>query len=65
MPEPFREIRYMSWDIAFTKDGPAVIELNNAPGIDIIQDCYGGIRDGLEINPKDWWYQSNFTIKNL
>jgi hypothetical protein len=51
--------------IAFTEDGPAVIELNNAPGIGIIQDCYGGIRDDLNINPKDWWYQSNYTIKNL
>jgi hypothetical protein len=61
----FREIRYMGWDIAFTEDGPAVIELNNAPGIGIIQDCYGGIRDDLNINPKDWWYQSNYTIKNL
>jgi hypothetical protein len=61
----FREIRYMGWDIAFTKDGPAVIELNNAPGISIIQDCYGGIRDDLKITPKNWWYQSNYTIKNL
>lgn len=61
----FREIKYMGWDIAFTKDGPSVIELNNAPGIGIIQDCYGGIRDDLKINPKDWWYKSNYTIKNL
>lgn len=63
--QKFREIKYMGWDIAFTNDGPAVIELNNAPGIGIIQDCYGGIRDALHINPKDWWYQSNYTIKNL
>jgi hypothetical protein len=61
----FREIKYMGWDIAFSKDGPAVIELNNAPGIGIVQDCYGGIRDDLNINPKDWWYKSNYTIKNL
>jgi hypothetical protein len=61
----FREIKYMGWDIAFSKNGPSVIELNNAPGIGIIQDCYGGIRDDLNINPRDWWYQSNYTIKNL
>ena len=61
----FRDIKYMGWDIAFTTEGPSVIELNNAPGIGIIQDCYGGIRDDLKINPKDWWYQSNFTLKNL
>lgn len=61
----FREIRYMGWDIAFSTNGPSVIELNNAPGIGIIQDCYGGIRDDLKINPKDWWYKTNYTIKNL
>jgi hypothetical protein len=63
--QKFREIKYMGWDIAFTTNGPSVIELNNAPGIGIIQDCYGGIRDDMKINPKDWWYQSNYTIKNL
>jgi hypothetical protein len=63
--QKFREIKYMGWDIAFTVNGPSVIELNNAPGIGIIQDCYGGIRDDLKIIPKDWWYKSNYTIKNL
>jgi hypothetical protein len=61
----FREIRYMGWDIAVTKDGPSIIEFNNKPDMAGIQDSYGGIRDDLNINPKDWWYQSNFTIKNL
>lgn len=63
--QKFREIKYMGWDIAFTTTGPSVIELNNAPGIGIIQDCYGGIRDDLKIYPKDWWYKTNYTIKNL
>lgn len=63
--QKFREIKYMGWDVAFTTTGPAMIELNNAPGIGIIQDCYGGIRDDLNINPKDWWYKTNYTIKNL
>jgi hypothetical protein len=61
----FRDIRYLGWDIAVTKDGPSVIEFNNKPDMAGIQDSYGGIRDDLKINPKDWWYQSNFTIKNL
>jgi hypothetical protein len=60
-----REIRYLGWDIAFTTSGPSVIEFNNKPDMAGIQDSYGGIRDDLQINPKDWWYQSNYTIKNL
>jgi hypothetical protein len=61
----FREIKYMGWDIAFSTDGPTVIELNNAPGLNIIQDCYGGLASDLNITPKDWWYKKNFTLKNL
>jgi glutathione synthase/RimK-type ligase-like ATP-grasp enzyme len=62
--EKFREIRFLGWDIALTEDGPAVIELNNSPDMGMIQDFYGGVRDGLHITPKDWWYQSKFTLKN-
>jgi hypothetical protein len=62
--EKFREIRYLGWDIALTTNGPAVIELNNSPDMGMIQDFYGGIRDGLHIDPKVWWHQSKFTIKN-
>ena len=61
----FREIKYMGWDIAFSTEGPTVIEMNNAPGLNIIQDCYGGLKDDLKIIPKDWWYKSKYTIKNL
>jgi hypothetical protein len=61
----FREIRYIGWDIAVTKDGPAVIEFNNKPDMAGVQDSYGGIRDHWKINPKDWWYLSNYTLKNL
>jgi hypothetical protein len=60
-----REINYLGWDIALTTTGPAVVEVNNSPDMGMIQDFYGGVRDGLQIKPKDWWYQSNYTIKNL
>jgi hypothetical protein len=33
--------------------------------MEMIQDFYGGIRDDLKIKPKDWWYRSNFTLKNI
>jgi hypothetical protein len=61
----FREMRYLGWDIALTNDGLSVIEVNHHPGFNMVQDCYGGARDDLKINPKDWWYQSNYTIKNI
>jgi hypothetical protein len=61
----FREVRYLGWDVAFTKEGFSIIEMNHHPGFGIVQDCYGGARDDLKINPKDWWYKSNFTIKNV
>jgi hypothetical protein len=61
----FREIKYLGWDIAITPQGPVVIELNHRPGVGIIQDWYGGIRDDLKINPKDWWYKSKYTLKNI
>jgi hypothetical protein len=61
----FREIRYLGWDVAHTQNGFSVIEANHHPGFGIVQDCYGGARDMLRINPKDWWYKSNYTIKNM
>ncbi len=61
----FRKLRYIGWDVAFTNEGPVVIEINKRPGVGIVQDWYGGIRDYFGITPKDWWYQSKYTIKNL
>ncbi len=61
----FREIKYLGWDVAVSTDGPSIIEFNHHPGVGIVQDCYGGIRDDLKIVPKEWWYKSNYTIKNL
>lgn len=61
----FRSIKYIGWDVAFSEDGPAIIEINKRPDIGLIQDCYGGMRDDFNITPKDWWYKSNYTIKDL
>jgi hypothetical protein len=61
----FREIKHIGWDIAFTPEGPSVIEFNNKPDMAGIQDSYGGILRDFNVNPKDWWYQSNYTLKNL
>lgn len=61
----FRDIRFLGWDVAVTPEGPALIEFNNKPDMAGIQDSYGGLRDELNINPKDWWYQTNYTLKNL
>ncbi|MEI6821632.1 MAG: sugar-transfer associated ATP-grasp domain-containing protein [Bacteroidota bacterium] len=61
----FRDIKYLGWDIAVSDKGPVVIEINNGPSLNLIQDCYGGIRDVLKINPKEWWYNSKYTIKEL
>lgn len=60
----FREIKYIGWDIAITTAGFLIIEINHQTGFDIVQDYYGGARDVLKINPKDWWYKSNYTVKN-
>jgi len=62
--QKFREVKYVGWDVAITNTGFSIIEINHHTGFDIVQDFYGGARDVLKINPKDWWYQSNYTIKN-
>jgi hypothetical protein len=63
--EKFREIRYLGWDVALTVDGPSVIELNNGPDVEILQDFYGGLKDDLHIIPAKWWYNHRFTLKEL
>ena len=38
----------------------------NGPGVSILQDSYGGLRDAFGIrNPKDYWFASNYALKNL
>ena len=61
----FREIRYLGWDVAITKQGPMIIEINNGPGIELVQDFYNGIRDDLKIIPEKWWYNRKYTLKEL
>lgn len=62
----FKEIEYIGWDIAYTSEGPSVIEGNNGPGIEIVQDWYGGIRKYFDIdNPKEMWYSNNYALKDL
>ena len=61
----FREIKYIGWDIGLSPEGPTIIEINKRPDMEMIQDFYGGIRDDLKIKPKDWWYRSDFTLKNI
>lgn len=61
----YREMRYIGWDIAYTEQGPVVIEGNNGPGMGIIQDHYGGLRDTFGIDrPRRYWFREDFTLRN-
>lgn len=61
----YREMRYVGWDIAYTERGPVVIEGNNGPGMGILQDHYGGLRDTFGIDePRKYWFRENFTLRN-
>ncbi len=59
-------IKYIGWDIAFTDKGPAVIEMNAGAGLEFLQDCHGGVREAYGIlNPKDYWFNEKYVIKDL
>lgn len=59
-------IGYIGWDIAYTVNGPVVIEMNAAAGLEFLQDCHGGVRNAYGIeNPKEYWYSDNYAIKDL
>lgn len=61
----YREMRYVGWDIACTEAGPVVIEGNNGPGMGIVQDHYGGLRDTFGIDcPRRYWFREDFTLRN-
>lgn len=59
-------IPFMGWDIAYSKDGPEVIEMNAGAGLEYLQDCHGGVRQAYGIdNPKRYWYSKTYAIKDL
>ncbi len=61
----YREIRYVGWDVAYTVNGPVIIEGNNGPSIEILQDHYGGLRDRFGIgDPRSLWFCENYSLKN-
>ncbi len=62
----FETIPYIGWDVAFTTDGPAIIELNAGAGLEYLQDSHGGVRKAYGIeNPKKYWYNDRFVVKDL
>lgn len=46
------ELPEIAWDVALTKDGVVIIELNTGYGIDHLQCCCGGMRRKLEVFPQ-------------
>ncbi len=59
-------IPFMGWDIAYSKKGPEVIEMNAGAGLEYLQDCHGGVREAYGIeNPKKFWYSNRYAIKDL
>lgn len=64
--EKYAPIRYVGWDIALSEEGPLLIEGNNGPSIEIVQDLYGGVKSLFGIDSPDaYWYASNYSLKNL
>jgi len=64
--QKMESIPYMGWDIAYSKDGPVVIEMNAGAGLEYLQDCHGGVRKAYGIDDPNWyWYSSNYAIKDL
>ncbi len=56
-------IGFIGWDIAYTVNGPAVIEINAAPGLHSLQDSFGGARKAFGIKtPKTYWYSNNYIM---
>lgn len=46
----FPGIRYQSWDIAFTEEGPQTIEVNSGGDVDVLQ-----LASGRDIADATWW----------
>ena len=59
----FWYLKYVGWDVAITPNGPVVIEVNSKPDLKVPQLLYGGARITLGIgNPKNYFYNKNFTL---
>jgi len=64
--EKMESVGFIGWDVAYTINGPVIIEMNAGAGLEYLQDCHGGVRKGLGIdNPKKYWYSNKFAIKDL
>lgn len=56
----------IGWDVAYSEDGPMIIEINAGAGLQSLQDNHGGVREAFGIDePKKYWYNNNFAIKDL
>lgn len=56
----------IGWDIAYSVDGPMVIEINAGAGLQSLQDNYGGVRKAFGVdNPKKFWYSNSYGIKDM
>lgn len=54
---------FVGWDIAYTVDGPAVIEINASPGLHSLQESFGGVRVPFGITePKKYWYSNKYIL---
>ena len=63
IPQP----AYLGWDIALTKNGPIVLEVNYGPfSLDGLQICYGGVRKIFGIdNPEFYWKNKGKEYENF
>lgn len=58
------DLGYIGWDLAYSEDGPLIIEVNAGAGLEYLQDSHGGVREAYEINnPKTYWHHHNFYLK--
>lgn len=60
------DLGYIGWDLAFSKDGPMIIEVNAGAGLEYLQDSHGGVRKAYEIeNPRKYWFNDKYVMKDL
>lgn len=52
------QFSYLAWDIAITKTGPIVIEVNYGFSLDGFQIIFGGLREKLGINDPHYYWKN-------